>query len=113
MKKQAFSWRNLSKVPDDEYGVYSIWTKYICIYVGKAEKQSLRQRLLQHYKTSHNNDLYNWIISSHQLWFSYETVSNKKSINAKERNRIKRFAPITNKVLQKKEFQYGVNSPCL
>jgi len=108
MKKRVFNWRNLSKVPDDEYGVYSIWTKHICIYVGKAEKQSLRQRLFQHYNSSHNDELNKWIVSSHKLWFMYETVQNPVAINAKERNRVKSFAPLTNKLLQKKEFQYGV-----
>lgn len=110
MRKKIFNWQNLSKVPDDEYGVYSIWTKYICVYVGKAEKQSLRQRLIQHYCSSHNDELHSWIASSHQLWFTYETVRNTKAINAKERNRIKTFAPLTNKVLQKRDFYNGVNT---
>jgi len=107
MKKRRFNWLNIGKAPDDEFGIYSIWSKNLCIYVGKAEKQSIRSRLQQHYSGSHNDKLDKWIKSSHPLWFSYESVANKTAIDAKERNRIKRFAPITNKVLLKKEAQYG------
>ena len=63
--------------------------------------------MLQHYRGSHNNKLNAWIKSSHPLWISFETVSNLKSIDSKERNRIKRFAPLTNDKLKKKESQYG------
>jgi len=113
MKKRSFNWKNIIKVPDDQYGIYSIWARRICVYVGKAEKQSIRERLLQHYAGSHNDKLDAWLASSHQLWFAYESVENISAINAKERNRIKNFAPLTNKVLQKKEYQYGLNSSCI
>ena len=107
LRKRKFNWLNIQKSPDDEFGIYAIWAKNVCIYVGKAEKQSLRKRLLQHYNKSHNEKLSAWIKSSHPLWFSVETVSNLTSIDAKERNRIKMYAPLTNINLKKKESQYG------
>ena len=107
LRKLKFNWFNISKSPDDEFGIYSIWTKSVCVYVGKAEKQSLRVLLLQHYHRSHNDQLNAWIKSSHQLWFTIEPVKNLNSIDAKERNRIKNYAPLTNVKLTKKENQYG------
>ena len=107
MKKKRFNWLNIGTAPGDEFGVYSIWSKNLCIYVGLAKEQSLRSRLYQHYSGSHNDILDKWIKSSHPLWFFYESVANNNAIEAKERDRIKRFAPIANKVLLKKERQYG------
>ena len=107
MTKKRFNWLNIGKAPEHEFGVYSIWSKNICIYVGLAKEQSIRVRLRQHYSGSHNDILDSWIKSSHPLWFHYESVENKKAIEAKERIRIKRFAPIANKILLKKENQYG------
>ena len=113
LKKYRFNWLNICRSPDDEFGVYALWSKTACIYVGKAEKQSLRKRLLQHYHRSHNDKLSAWIKSSHPLWFSYEKVNNLTSIDAKERNRVKKYAPLTNINLRKKEYQYGDKSPSL
>lgn len=111
MRLKKFNWLNIQKVPDDEYGIYMIRSKNVCIYIGKAELQSLRSRLIQHYTGSHNEKLAAWIGSSHPLFFAFEIVCNLSAINAKERNRIKSFAPITNKLLNKKEYQYGTISP--
>ena len=110
MDKKRFNWLNIQKVPDDSGGLYFIWSRNVCVYVGKAERQSLRSRLTQHYSDSHNAKLKNWISSSHPLWFSFEIVKNMEAINAKERNRIKTCAPIANKLLRKTEAQYGDTS---
>lgn len=107
VKKRKFNWLNICKSPDDHFGIYVIWSDTVCVYVGKTEKQSIKQRLLQHYTNSHNEKLYGWVQSSYTLWFSFETVSNVDSIDAKERNRVKRYAPVANKHLRKKEHQYG------
>lgn len=106
-EKKLFNYLNIMKAPDDKYGIYSIWSKSICIYVGQARNQSFRERLQQHYNGSHNEKLQAWIQSSHELWYTLESVENPTSIDAKERNRIKRLSPITNKQLRKKESQYG------
>jgi len=106
--RKKFNWANISRIPDNVYGIYSIWTSNLCIYVGQAKRQGIRNRLVQHYNKSHNDDLTRWINSSVQLYFEYEIVSNKIAIDAKERNRIKQFSPLTNKLLLKKEFDNGI-----
>ena len=107
MKKHPFNWLNIQRAPDNEHGIYSVWSNSLCIYVGKATEQSLQARLLTHYRKSHNEKLNAWINSSTPLCFSFEAMKNIGSIDARERNRIKQFAPITNKLLLKKEHQYG------
>jgi predicted GIY-YIG superfamily endonuclease len=96
MDKNIFNWRNISRLPYDQHGVYSIWSKSICIYVGQAKKQSIKDRLLQHYSGSHNDYLALWIKSTHGLFFSVEFIKNPAAIDAKERINIKLFAPLTN-----------------
>ena len=76
----------------------------------ESSNQSLKKRLLQHYSRCHNEKLKAWINSSHQLWFGVEPVTNMGSIDAKERNRIKKYAPLTNELLRKRENQYGTNT---
>ena len=110
MKRHRLNWLNLQKAPDRDFGVYLIWSKKVCVYVGKAERQSLRKRLLQHYDNEQNEKLERWIKSSHQLWFSYQVLNDSAIINARERNYIKKFSPLTNKLLQKKEEQYGLHT---
>tara|TARA_Y100001954_G_C15631776_1_gene513072 strand:- start:144 stop:491 length:348 start_codon:yes stop_codon:yes gene_type:complete len=110
MKKSKFNWLNIQKLPEDVHGIYAIWSRTTCIYVGKAENQSLKKRLTQHYSRCHNEKLKAWINSSHQLWFGIEPVTNLEAIDAKERNRIKKYAPLTNELLRKRENQYGANN---
>ena len=103
-KRYAFNYSNVARVPDDAHGIYIFWCNAVCVYVGKAQKLSLRKRLYQHYLASHNDGLRMWIRSSHRLEFQYEVVSDASAISAKERNRIKQLAPLTNRRLLKKEF---------
>jgi len=110
MNRLRFNWRNIEHAPDDAIGVYSIWTRRVCIYVGKTDKQNLRSRLRQHYRNSHNESLRLWVNSSHVLWFSYEVIGNDMAIAAIERNRIKQYAPLANVLLRKKETQYGLDN---
>ena len=46
MKKSKFNWLNIQKLPEDVHGIYAIWSRTTCIYVGKAENQSLKKDLL-------------------------------------------------------------------
>jgi len=96
-----FNYLNLQSVPAD-HGIYIFWSGHFCIYVGKAEKMTLHDRLKAHYNGSHNEDLKLWIKSSNAIEFSYETAANTGAIPAKERNRIKTLAPLTNKLLIRK-----------
>jgi excinuclease UvrABC nuclease subunit len=40
-------------------GIYIFWSGRLCLYVGKAT--NLRQRLISHWRESHNDDLNVWI----------------------------------------------------
>ena len=102
-----FNWLNINKLNDEDFGVYSIWSRNLCIYVGKAEKQCLKKRLLQHYKGSHNAYLDMWINSSHTLWFSCIVMHNINAIDACERDKIVSLAPLTNITLKKRNINYG------
>jgi excinuclease UvrABC nuclease subunit len=94
-RKFSFNYANLQRVPH-ENGIYTLWCNRICIYVGKAQASTLNRRLHDHYLRSHNEHLRLWINSSCTLIFQYETVRNILAIPAKERNRIRQLAPLTN-----------------
>ena len=91
MKKLKFSWLNFEKIPNDAHGIYYIYSKTVLIYIGKAEKQSIKTRIIQHYSRCHNEKLKAWINSTHKLWFAFEIITNLKSIDARERKRIKKY----------------------
>lgn len=110
---KRFDWLNIARLQDDEYGVYAIWGKNLCIYVGKAEKQSIKKRLLQHYSGSHNQYLSMWIASTHTLWFDYNVINNIHAINMHEKRKILQLAPLTNVMLIKKEKKNGKYTPSL
>ena len=54
---------NIDSIPSHTKGVYAFWcrTNGKCIYVGKAEKQSIKDRLKQEWRNSHNANLKLWI----------------------------------------------------
>ena len=98
-QKLEFNWANIQRVPSSAHGIYIFWRGDICVYVGKAERSSIRKRLSKHYVGTHNEYLKRWIESSITLVFQYEPVESKQSISAKERIRIKKYRPITNVLL--------------
>ncbi|CAC9596871.1 hypothetical protein [uncultured Gammaproteobacteria bacterium] len=40
---------------------YTFWFNNRCIYIGKAEQKTLKERLIQYYRNCHNDDLKLWI----------------------------------------------------
>lgn len=101
-EKNRRKWRlrNIESLRSDEYGIYGIWYGKRCIYVGKAETQTIRDRLYQHWTKTHNQTLENWIAAEgSQLDFSYLPVEDRDSIDHNERYYIKRFQPVANKQL--------------
>ncbi len=54
---------SIDNIPSDVIGIYGFWYKYSnrCIYIGKAENQSIRMRVKQEYENSHNSQLNEWI----------------------------------------------------
>lgn len=97
-RRYFFNYKNIERVPDQIVGVYSFWSRNICIYVGKAKGQPLRKRLEQHYMNCHNENLRLWLASSHKIEFKYNPIKSKDLIDVTERKTIKDFAPLANKI---------------
>ena len=59
--KKALGYSSINSMPE-KAGVYGFWsTKGRCIYIGKAERQTIRTRVMQEWKNSHNAKLKMWI----------------------------------------------------
>ena len=58
-----FSYMGIAKIPKEISGVYAFWCRDNgkCIYVGKAEDQTIRERLKQHWRGSHSEKLNLWM----------------------------------------------------
>lgn len=96
-----FKKSDLMKVPSGAFGIYGLWFRKRCIYVGKAEKQSIAQRLEQHWKGSHNPNLADWIIAmGSRLSVGYLVVADQSEISDLEKRYIKKFQPLTNRMLK-------------
>lgn len=90
---------DFEKIPRHACGVYGIWFKRRCIYIGKAASQSIWERLLQHWRGSHNPVLSAWIqAKGSELKVSFQVADDVTQINALEKICIHRFQPLTNKV---------------
>ena len=75
-----------------------MWYGKRCIYVGKAEEQTIAQRLEQHWKGSHNPDLAAWVSAKgSQLRVRYIVVDNPLEIDRIEKRFIKQLQPLANK----------------
>lgn len=95
---ERFSHVNISKC-ENSPGIYGFWFQKKCIYIGKAEKQGLRDRLYQHWTKSHNEYLRAWIESKkNKLMFCWKIVSIN-NINEAEKFFIYKFQPLTNILL--------------
>ena len=59
----VFNYPGIDRMSDSMIGVYVIWrsSPKRCIYVGKAESQPIRNRLLNHWGGSHNELLKCWL----------------------------------------------------
>jgi hypothetical protein len=78
-------------------GVYGFWYRNYCVYVGKTEKQSLRDRLLNHWDKTHNHRLRLWIEAKRDdLQVSFRPVQDPKNVASYERYYIRRFQPLAN-----------------
>ena len=57
-------------------GVYAIWWKHRCLYVGKAVNDTIYKRLASHLSGSHNRNLSLWIGAKNgDLKFSYAELN--------------------------------------
>jgi len=80
-------------------GVYVFWFRRYCIYVGKAERQFIRDRLLDHWHHSHNDNLRDWMTAKRDdILVAFEAIADPRQISRYERYYIRRFQPLANKV---------------
>lgn len=88
---------DFEKIPQDAHGVYGIWYRQHCVYVGQAARQTIADRLKQHWQKTHSQDLQMWIdAEGPNLRVAYLAVGEAGKIGAYERFFIKRFQPLAN-----------------
>jgi excinuclease UvrABC nuclease subunit len=98
-RSNSFSFRrdNIEILAPEESGIYILWSDLYCLYVGQA--QDLRQRLLSHWKKSHNDDVNLWIKAlGAKLCFSIELNARNVDLSSLEQEFINRFKPHLNKI---------------
>lgn len=97
----TFKKSDFGKVPSNAFGIYGLWYGKRCIYIGKAEEQSIARRLEQHWRGSHNPYLADWIKAmGPQLRVGYVMVEDQSEISDLEKRYIKQFQPLTNRHLK-------------
>ncbi len=97
-RKISFRRHNIDNIPSQIKGVYAFWcrTNGKCIYVGKAERQSVKERLTQEWRNSHNQNLKLWISAFGEfLDICYLPVKDGK-IDRMETKLIRMWHPETN-----------------
>lgn len=95
---------NIDSIPSNLKGVYAFWcrTNGKCIYVGKAERQPIRDRLIQEWRNSHNENLKCWItVFGKFLDICYLPVKDGK-IDKMETRLIQKWHPETNILKQRR-----------
>ena len=81
-------------------GLYAIWYKHRCLYVGQSERQTVYTRLYAHLSDCHNERLKLWIqVKRGVLRFTSSQVDDDESgtIRKLESYLICKLAPETNK----------------
>ena len=85
----------------DKKGIYCFWLGKRCIYIGKAQRQTLAKRLEQHRVVCHNDSLELFLnVYGNKMSFCYLPISNSDKINEVERKFIARLQPKCNKYLK-------------
>ena len=90
---------DFDKIPANAIGVYGLWFRRRCIYVGKAEEQPIAKRLHQHWRGTHNFELAAWVqAKASELRVVYVVADTKSTVSSLERLYIRRFQPLTNQI---------------
>lgn len=96
----SFRHTDIANIPSNVRGVYAYWCRAHgrCIYLGKAEKQSIRDRLMQEWRDPKNEKLKLWMqVFGKELDICYLHVRGS-NIDRMERRLIKHFHPETNTI---------------
>ena len=94
-----FSRLEIERIPESVRGVYSFWhgDSGVCIYVGMAEDQPLKERLKQHWRGSHNKTLALWLAAfGGRIVVSYIPIKECDKIPRIEAAIIRLWKPIAN-----------------
>lgn len=96
---KRFTLLNLMSLPSKRTGVYLLTYKKYFIYVGKSSAQSgIKERLISHYNTSHNDRLNTWVSAlDGNMAFTYLTCQNHE-VDDLEKSLILHLQPITNEI---------------
>jgi hypothetical protein len=97
--KHPFNMLNVAKVPEGAFGVYGFWFGPRCIYVGRATDQTLRKRLVQHFKRSHSQTLTKWLLAYGPEVSFCCVVLERKHVSRSEVRLIRRLQPIGNEIM--------------
>ena len=90
---------DFQQIPEGAYGVYGIWYRRHCLYVGQAKSQPISKRLASHWKSTHNLKLKAWIeAKGPNLRVAFRAIENRDRIDSLERYYIRRFQPLTNAI---------------
>lgn len=90
---------HIENMPSNIKGIYIFWcrTKSRAIYVGQSKRQTLKKRIMQEWKNSHNEELKYWIQSfGKHLDICYFEVTKYNLIGRVEATLIHWFRPIAN-----------------
>ena len=82
-------------------GLYAIWYKHRCLYVGQSERQTVYSRLYAHLSRCHNEGLRLWIqVKDGTLRFTSCRIDNVTAgtIRAIETHLIRHLDPETNEI---------------
>jgi excinuclease UvrABC nuclease subunit len=94
-----FRLKNINDIPDGAHGIYGLWYRRRCIYIGKACDQTIATRLQQHWSYSHNSYLNLWLAAkAREMRFAYKVIEDPVLIGQFEKFYIRKFQPITNAV---------------
>ena len=95
----GFSNVNISRWAPDAPGIYRVFLGKICLYVGSARDQTLKDRLKQHWRGSHSRRLGMWIRCHGKaltVEFCVVEAKNLSRIKEIEQDQINKFSPMVN-----------------
>jgi hypothetical protein len=94
---KPFRLSNINRIPIEAKGVYGIWDKKYCIYIGRTWDQGLRMRLMQHWSDCHNRKLKKWIeVKKQRLDFNFKEFFSEEETKEMEKFYYNLYKPIAN-----------------
>ena len=101
---KSFKRKNILDIPDELMGVYGIWFRKYCVYIGRTAHQGLRTRLHQHWNNAENSKLRAWIKSKKSnLVFNYKECDSEIETVRMEAFFYNCYKPITNIIALEEE----------